>query len=377
MESSLVEFRKELHTHPELSGKEAETAKRIKSELEKCSPNKIINALGGHGLAAIFKGKKPGKTILFRAELDALPIQEINDFEHASKTEKVSHKCGHDGHMTILIGLARSFAENPPEKGTAILLFQPAEETGHGAKAVLNDSKFKEIKPDYVFALHNIPGDAKGEIICKTGTFTPAVSSIAIKLKGKTSHAAEPEKGINPDLAISELISKIKQKHNPDKNSEDFAVIATVFANLGSKDYGISAGEGEVHFTTRCWTVEKLSVLKKEIERIVEQISKKHSLENTIEWIYEFAPNLNDPEAFSLIKNSAKENDFAFVEKEHPFNWGEDFGLFTQKHKGAMFGLGAGENTPALHNPDYDFPDEIIPFGFNMFRKIFELANNE
>lgn len=370
----LSDFRKELHAHPELSGKETETAQRIKAELKKYKPKKIIDKLGGNGIAAFFEGKTPGKTILFRAELDALPIQETNTFDYASKTKNVSHKCGHDGHMTILVGLAKNLSENPPEKGTAVLLFQPAEETGAGAKAVLEEPKFKEIKPDFLFALHNIPGQEKGKIICKKGSFTPAVSSIVIKLEGKTSHAAEPENGINPDLAIAELVSTIKKMEKPDEGSQDFAVIATVFANLGSKDYGISAGEGEVHFTVRCWTSEQLDSLKKQIEKAVKSISKKHKLQASTEWIYDFAANDNDSEAFSLIKKAADENGFDFMEKKHPFKWGEDFGLFTQKHKGAMFGLGAGENTPALHNPDYDFPDEIITFGVKMFRKIFDLS---
>jgi amidohydrolase len=370
----LSDFRKELHSHPELSGKETETAQRIKAELKKYKLAKIIDKLGGNGIAAFFEGKNPGKTILFRAELDALPIQETNTFDYASKTKNVSHKCGHDGHMTILVGLAKNLSENPPEKGTAVLLFQPAEETGAGAKAVLEEPKFKEIKPDFLFALHNIPGQEKGKIICKKGSFTPAVSSIVIKLEGKTSHAAEPENGINPDLAIAELVSTIKKMEKPDEGSQDFAVIATVYANLGSKDYGISAGEGEVHFTVRCWTSEQLDYLKKEIKKAVKSISKKHKLQASTEWIYDFAANDNDSEAFSLIKKAADENGFDFIEKKHPFKWGEDFGLFTQKHKGAMFGLGSGENTPALHNPDYDFPDEIITFGVKMFRKIFDLS---
>lgn len=370
----LSDFRKELHAHPELSGKEEETAEKIEAELKKYGPQKIIKGLGGNGVAAIFEGQNPGKAILFRAELDALPIQEVNSFYYASKNPKVSHKCGHDGHMAILIGLARNFSENPPKKGKAILLFQPAEETGAGAKAILKDIKFKEIKPDFIFALHNIPGEKKGRIICRKGSFTPAVSSVAIKLQGKTSHAAEPENGINPDRALAELISTLKKMEIQDQDKEDFAVIATVFANLGSQDYGISAGEAEVHFTVRCWTSEQLDLLKQKIGKSITSISEKYKLQSSVEWIYDFAANRNNKDAFVLIKKASWENGFDFLDKEYPFKWGEDFGVFTHNQKGAMFGLGAGENTPALHNPDYDFPDDIIPFGVKMFQKIFDLA---
>lgn len=370
MDAELTSFRKKLHAEPELSGKETKTAKKIIAELKQFAPSKIITKLGGHGIAAVFEGTAPGKTTMFRAELDALPIQETNTFSYASTTDGVSHKCGHDGHATILVGLAKTIAENPIKKGKVILLFQPAEENGAGATAIMNDRKFSTIKPDRIFALHNVPGFEKGEIVCKEGTFTASVSSIAINLKGKTAHAAEPENGINPDLAISELISNIKKCSNPDQKSETFAVITTVYATLGSKDYGISAGVGEVHFTVRCWNAAPLAALKKTIESIVSKTAKKHQLDHSAEWIYEFTANKNDLHAFSLIKEAADTNGFPFQLKNQPFKWGEDFGVFTQHFKGAMFGLGAGKNTPALHNPDYDFPDELIPVGVTMFHSI-------
>src|SRR5690606_21075539 len=142
--------------------------------------------------------------------------------------------------------------------------------------------------------------------------------------------------------------------------------IATVFCHLGSKDYGISAGEAEVHFTIRCWTSDQLDFRKKEIEKSITSISQKYHLQASAEWIYDFAANKNDQDAFTLIQKASQQNGFDFLEKKYPFKWGEDFGVFTQNQKGAMFGLGSGKNTPALHNPDYDFPDEIIPVGVKM-----------
>lgn len=373
----LSNLRKKLHSEPELSGEEFKTAEKIYSELKNFSPNKIITNLGGTGIAAIFEGKSPGKTILFRAELDALPIQETNQFAHASKNAGVSHKCGHDGHAVILIGLGKILAENRPKKGKVILLFQPAEENGEGAKAVLEDPKFLEIKPDYIFALHNIPGHEKGKILCKPGSFTASVSSVAINLKGFTSHAAEPEHGRNPDLAISELIQSIKAMAVPDVNSADFAVITTIFSHLGSKDYGISAGEGEVHFTIRSWEPAVLEKLKINIESCAATISKKHKLEHSTDWFAEFEANRNDEIAVKFIQEAAKENNFGYSSLSNPYKWGEDFGRFTNQFKGAMFGLGAGENTPVLHNPGYEFPDEIIPYGVKMFHSILKLIHAE
>lgn len=372
---NLSEIRKQLHKFPELSGKEVKTSKTIKEILEQFRPTKIVTDLGGFGLASIFDSGNPGKTIMFRAEMDALPIQEINTFEYKSINEKVSHKCGHDGHAVILIGLAKKLQKNPPKKGKIILLFQPAEETGEGAKSVLEDDKFKAFQPDFVFALHNVPGYQKGLIICKNHAFTPSVISFALALKGKTSHAAEPEHGINPDLALQELILRIKQLENSNIETNDYATIATVYASLGSKDYGISAGYAELHMTIRCWTTEQLSQLRETISNIVEEVSQAEKLQYDLDWIQEFHTNYNDPEAVAYIQQAAKYLKFDYYSKSHPFKWGEDFGLFTQHFKGAMFGLGSGENTPALHNPDYDFPDDIIPYGINMFHTIIKLIH--
>lgn len=370
--SALATFRKKLHAQPELSGEEENTAKIITKALQEYHPTQIIQKIGGHGVAAIFDSKKPGETTLFRSELDALPIQEINNFGHTSKKQGVSHKCGHDGHATILVGLAEKISQNPPKKGKVILLFQPAEETGEGAQAVLKDPKFSDLHPDQIYALHNVPGFKIGEIICKPDTFTASVSSVAIQLSGKTAHAAEPENGINPDLAIAELILRLKKRNHTNPNAANFAVITTIYTQIGSQDYGISAGDGAIHFTIRCWEAKKLDTLKKEVETVVSEICEKHKLKHKLKWFYEFVANKNDKAHFATIKKAAEKNNFAFHLKEHPFKWGEDFGVFTQKYKGAMFGLGAGENTPALHNPDYDFPDELISIGINMFHSILE-----
>ena len=147
-------------------------------------------------------------------------------------------------------------------------------------------------------------------------------------------------------------------------------MITTIFATLGSKDYGISADYAELHFTIRCWTVTQLNLLKDKITAIIKNSSKNHQLKHAIDWIYEFDSTNNNGEAVDYIRKAAINNSYKIIEKKTPFKWGEDFGAFTQKYKGAMFGLGSGKTTPALHNPDYDFPDEITPYGVKMFFEI-------
>lgn len=366
----LTQFRHSLHQNPELSGVEFKTAERVIEFLKSYNSFEILNPIGETGVIATFKGKNPGLTTLIRCELDALPIQEINTFKHKSIFEGISHKCGHDGHMAILCGLAILLADEININGTVHLLFQPAEEDSEGAKRVLNHPAFDAIKLDYAFALHNLPGFPLGQIVVKNETFSCAVNSMIIQLSGKISHAGEPENGINPALAISEIISNFNTKIQPDISLESYCLITPIYINMGKKAYGVSAGFGEIHFTIRSNSNKNMDRIEKELIDSATQIATEHKLESTINWTQQFRANENNPEAVSYIRKAAEINGFDLLEKETPFSWGEDFGLFTEHFRGAMFGLGAGKKVPSLHNPDYDFPDELIPIGAKMFYQI-------
>ena len=369
----LITFRKEIHANPELSGDEKETAKKAIAFLEDCSPSKIISSVGGHGVVAVYDSGNKGSTLLIRGDMDALPIKEVNTFKHRSKTDGVSHKCGHDGHTTILLGLAKLLSKNPPKKGKALLLFQPAEEIGAGAAAVLSDKKFTSLKPDWVFGLHNLPGYPLHEVVIRKDSFTASVVSLVIDLYGKTAHAAEPEHGINPSLAISELLLQASIWSNNSPKRKDFAVVTPVYVNLGAEAYGTSAGKAKLGFTIRTWTEEEIEKLKVKIENFLNNLAEKHRLKLSYSYIEEFKACENQHEAVAQIKKVAENLKLKVTEPQMPFKWGEDFGLFTQQYKGAFFGIGAGEDCPALHNPDYDFPDELLPTGSNMF---YELCKN-
>lgn len=369
--SLLIEIRKEIHANPELSGQEKNTQQLILDFLEQHSSASSIK-LAETGVLACFDSKNEGKTILIRGDIDALPIEEVNPFPHKSKNKKVSHKCGHDGHTTILLGLAMMLTKSPIKNGKVFLLFQPAEETGAGAAAVLHDPKFPLKQIDFAYALHNLPGFAKNEIILKENEFSAYVKSMVIKLNGKTAHAAEPEKGYNPALAIAQILAFSEQMTLNQPELADFFLLTPVYSILGSPSYGISAGEGEIHFTLRSWSTNLMKVKTAELEDLIRKVAKKYHLGVSISFTEEFFSNHNNGDSVKLIRDSANDLHLKVVDVESPFKWGEDFGLFTQKYKGAMFGLGAGISTPALHNPDYDFPDEITPSGVAMFYSIIQ-----
>jgi amidohydrolase len=366
---SLYTLRQTLHKFPELSEDEAKTSERIHSFiLEHSQPTEVITKIGGHGMAFIYG--EGSTSIMFRAELDALPILEKTNLPYTSENIGNSHACGHDGHMTILAGLSLFLNDLDLKDKKVILLFQPAEENGIGAEAILNDDKFKTILPDYVIAFHNLPKYPLHQIVCKAQNFTASVNSMIIKFNGKTAHAAEPFNGHNPSYPISKILSFCENLNEFDTESDNFKIITPVHIEVGKEAYGIAAGEGILRLTMRTWDLELLKDLNAQLESYIKKVCREYDISPSIEYTQFFAANKNDSNIVDLIEAAALKCDLDYQKIQSPFNWGEDFGSFTQKFPGAMFGIGSGINQPALHNPDYDFPNEIISTGINMFKEI-------
>lgn len=320
--------------------------------------------LEGTGLAFVFKGKKPGKRLLFRCELDALPIADLKENKYQSQVPGKGHLCGHDGHMAIICGVGEKLAQNRPETGEVVLLFQPAEETGDGAKAVIADPRFEQIRPDYAFALHNLPGYPLHQIVMRSGTFAAGSTGITITLKGKTSHSAHPDAGINPAQALAQLMQQLPQLP---KEIPGFSLLTLIHAELGSLAFGTSAGKGSLSMTLRAFDQKDLDLLIEKTQALAKKMANRERLKLEVEFVEKFAVSHNDPELYSLVKAAADKLALSTVDKSEPFNWSEDFGLFSQHCPSFLFGLGAGEKCPQLHEGTYDFPDELIETGVEMF----------
>ena len=290
----IIELRRELHKFPELSDNEFVTAERIANFLSHYTPSKIIRGIGGNGVACIFKGENEGPSVLFRCDLDALPIDEVNDFDYKSTEKGVAHKCGHDGHMAIIAGLAEVFSKNPPAKGQVVLFFQPSEENGQGAYRVVTDKKFKEIKVDYAFALHNLPGFPKGNILLRKDTFAAASKGMIIKLIGKTSHAGEPENGNSPAIAMADIIKQLDDLPNKKNIFNDFRLLTVIHARLGEVAFGTTPGYAEVMATLRTYTDEDMKILTEYAERIAKENAEKSNLKFEIEYTEEFLATMNN-----------------------------------------------------------------------------------
>jgi amidohydrolase len=366
----LTKFRRELHQYPELSGKEIKTAQKILYALKDMKPSKIIDKMGGHGLAAIFDSQEKGPTLLFRAELDALPIQEKNNLSWISKLPGVSHTCGHDGHMTMLLALGRVISRNPIKCGKIVLMFQPSEENGQGARAVVSDPRYEQIKPDLAFAIHIEPGRPFGYVSTRPGLMNCASLGLKITLHGKTAHAADPEDGISPSLAVAEFIQKISEFNHGDELNNNFRLTTVTHVQIGEQTFGISPGDASIFVTLRTSNDDSLSQLDKDVRGLVSNISKQSELNFDFEIFDHFAASINDKEAHDIAVNAMKSLNINYGSFGVPMRASEDFGIFGKQSKAAMLCLGPGENYAALHNPDYDFNDDLIPIGTSIFERI-------
>ncbi len=366
----IVELRHLLHSLAELSGHEVETNKAICEWLKTTSPDILIEKVGGYGIIAIYKGKEEGKRVMFRADIDALYIPEEDGLEYKSCHAGVSHRCGHDGHAAMLCGVAAELGRKRPEKGEVMLVFQPAEETGQGAAAIIDDKNFQKFKPDIAFGLHNIPGFDHGTICLRKGCFAAASFGMKITLEGATAHASQPEKGLSPSIAMAELTRILEQKRSEWSNHQPLTTFVITHAELGEKSFGIAPGHAEIWLTLRSFDDKCLDKLKKEILEAVTSIAQKHNL-TTKHSIHEaFTATVSDERRFQIVENAAKTAKMPIQHLDEPFRWSEDFGRYAEVCPIAFLGLGSGINQPPLHDQHYDFPDKIVPLGVRIFMGI-------
>nr|WP_306264310.1 amidohydrolase [Pararhizobium sp. IMCC3301] len=368
--AALTRLRQTLHQAPELSGEEVKTARFIATWLEEFSPDEIITGLGGHGVAAIYYSRRSGPTILIRCELDALPIVEISDRPYRSQQSGTAHLCGHDGHMAIVCAVAMILHGNRPQTGRVVLLFQPAEETGAGAEAVIADPDFARIQPDFAFAMHNVPGFNLGEVYLKSGALNCASRGMRVRFEGRTSHASNPEDGVSPMTAMTVFMNGITAMSRGGKADDEFVLTTIVHAFLGEAAFGIAPGAAEVWTTLRTATEERMRALVVASEQLARTTAADAGLSYFIRYQDIFPTCHNDVDATQMVVGAAQAENIPCHLLDAPMRWSEDFGAFGRHCKAAMFFLGSGTKQPQLHNPDFDFPDALIGPAARIFIRI-------
>ncbi|MBE1282294.1 MAG: amidohydrolase [Rhodobacteraceae bacterium] len=367
LRADLIRLRHDLHRQPELSGQEMQTAAKIASLMRDLGADEVLTGIGGHGVAAVFNGSRPGPIASIRCELDALPIPEETGVPHASEIPGKAHLCGHDGHMTMAVAVAHALAAKRPATGRAVLIFQPAEETGKGAPAFRADPQFAAFAPDIVFSLHNLPGLALGHVeICRTAA-NCASRGMRIVLTGKTSHAAAPQDGLSPGGVMAQLMPQLAGLGQGGCLDDNYALTTLTHARLGEPTFGIAPGQGEIWVTLRTVTDACMTALMARAEALVESTAQAAGLQVHVTYDDIFEACTNDPTAVGHLVQACQSLNVPVRLTDSPQRFSEDFGQFGKSAQAAMFWLGAGTGLPQLHNPDYDFPDALIPTGAAVF----------
>ena len=354
-----IDIRHQLHEHPQTAGNEQFAHDRIVEHLQGLHPDKVYTHVGGYGIIAVWGKEASAPTIAFRADTDALPI---------------GHRCGHDGHTTILLRLAELIDEandsrtNTFTHSRILLLWQPAEETGTGSRAVLDTGILQRYNIKAFYALHNLPGYPLGTVVLCPRTFAAASTGVVYHLDGRETHASTPELGINPGMAIAEIINRFNGFNGRDG---EFRQSTLICVHIGQPAFGTSAGHGEVMFTLRAFTNDEMEKMLSEANQVVDEVSARYGLKVSRSLVEPFRATENNGDCVEAIEKAAEDVPLRVRYQMEPNRWSEDFAEYLLEFPGAMFGLGSGEKHAELHHPDYDFPDELIEPAAQLFFRIF------
>ncbi|OFY42719.1 MAG: hypothetical protein A2X18_13605 [Bacteroidetes bacterium GWF2_40_14] len=355
----LINIRKELHACPEYSHKEVGTAKILLKYLEQTAPDQIYKGVGGYGIIAEYSGKKPGPSKMFRCEMDAI------------KTDKgCEHLCGHDGHMTILLGLAMKLGSDRNFKGKVYLLFQPAEERGEGAALMVKDIEKLGLKFDFSYALHNNPNYSLNSIIIHKGTYAAGSTGMELKFVGAPSHAAFPEQAKSPTDAIISTVQEVKRLNCIKGIFSDFILATVVNIEVGEVNYGVTPGEGSLRLTLRSFKDPDLDKLCSMIGDFAKEQALRQGLKLEITYHDRFPATVNSDEANDIVIKAAGKGGLNIIYAKEPTRGSDDFSFFTLKSAGTFFDIGNGEGNPDIHQPGYVFNDKILIPAIILFSEI-------
>jgi amidohydrolase len=379
LQSQLKSWRRHLHQNPETGFEEVATSDYVARALEALGLD-VHRGIGGTGLVANLTVGNGRGVIGLRADMDALNIAEnAPDRPYASRTHGKMHACGHDGHMSMILGAARLLAEKKNFSGTVRFIFQPAEEHGRGAKAMMNDGLFERYPVDAIFGAHNMPGMAAGTFATRAGGIMASEDNFVIHIKARGTHAARPHMGVDPVVIASQIVLALQTIVSRNLDPGQQAVIScTEFITDGIRN--VIPSNVTIKGDTRSYTPEIQAMLATRMREISEGICHTHGAECRFEYTHEFAPTVNSPEYVDLAVAAARniagaDNVDASVQ---PMMISEDFGAFLQAVPGNFIFIGNGdtgkEGGIPLHNATYDFNDDILLTGARYFAEIARLA---
>ncbi len=383
-QTELQEIRRDLHAHPELCYEEVRTADVVAARLTEWGIP-VVRGLGVTGVVGSIKNGNSNRAIGLRADMDALPMQEINGFAHASRHPGKMHACGHDGHTAMLLGAAHHLARHRNFDGTVYLIFQPAEEGGGGARRMMDDGLFEQFPMEAVYGMHNWPGLAEGNFGVVSGPMMASSNEFRVTVRGKGAHAAQPHRGIDPVMVAVQIAQAWQTIVSREKNPLESAVLSITQIHAGSAT-NVIPDEAELIGTVRTFSTAVLDLIQRRMEEIAAGVATAFNASIDFSFKRNYPPLINHPEqtAFAVEAMRAVVGPERVDTHVEPTMGAEDFAFMLQEKPGCYVFIGNGEGAHRagghglgpcqLHNTSYDFNDNLLPIGASFWVKLVEMS---
>ena len=364
--TSMAEWRHDLHAHPELGFDVHRTAGLVSALLRDFGVE-VHEGVGGTGVVGVLQSGTSKRAIGLRADMDALPIQEANDLPYRSTRDGQFHGCGHDGHTAMLLGAAQTLAQHGGFDGTVYFIFQPSEEDGLGALAMIDDGLFERFPMDAVYGMHNLPGIAAGHFAVRSGPMTTSEDIFEIRIKGSGGHASMPEKTVDPILVGAEIVQGLQSIASRSVSPREWCVVSvTEFITDGARN--IIPSNVVIRGDCRALSIETQERIESRMRQIVAGVCAAHGAEAEVDYRNDFVPTINTPRETQLVIDAAMEiSGSVGVNPDCPTcGFSEDFAQMLRHRPGSFVLIGNGDTGPCattLHNPHYDLNDDILDRG--------------
>ena len=370
-------WRQDIHAHPELLFDVHRTAGIVAEKLKSFGCDDVVTGIGRTGVVGVIRGKKGGgtRTIGLRADMDALPIEEATGLPYKSRNPGKMHACGHDGHTAMLLGAAKYLAETRNFGGTAVVIFQPAEEGGGGGREMVNDGMMDRFGIEEVYGMHNYPGMPVGQFGMRPGPIMAAADYVSIEIEGKGAHAARPHLGIDPILVGSQIVNQLQSIVSRNVDPLEAGVVSICVFEAGTTN-NVIPQTAKLAGTIRSLTATVRDLLEKRVREIVQGVAALHGASVKLRYHRGYPVTVNHAEQTEFAAAVASE--IAGRDRVNdalpPMMGAEDFSYMLNARPGAFIFVGNGEDSAGLHHPAYDFNDEIIPLGSSYWVRLVEKA---
>ncbi|NVK34115.1 MAG: amidohydrolase [Rhodobacteraceae bacterium] len=376
LHEEITAWRRDFHENPEILYETVRTAEKVAELLESFGVDEVTTGIGKTGVVGVIKGRNggKGKTLGLRADMDALPIEEVTGKEYASKTPGKMHACGHDGHTAMLLGAAKYLAETRNFDGTVVLIFQPAEEGGAGAKAMIDDGLMTKWPIDEVYGMHNLPGTDVGTFSMRVGPIMAATDEFTVTIKGRGGHAARPYETIDPIVTGSQIVSALQSIASRTVDPLKSVVVSVTSFKAGNA-YNVIPQDATLWGTIRTLDNEVRKIAEERFMTIVESVATAYGAVAEIDFKRGYPVVVNHEEQTHFAAEVAEAVGGAGSVDSNilPMMGGEDFAYMLEERPGAFIYTGNGDSA-GLHHPLYDFNDDAILYGSSYWIKLVETA---